>query len=205
MDPRQLVADAYDRIADDYLRRFGNSQTKERWAGELILRTTPGARILDLGCGAGVPLARRLAAEGFAVTGVDGSARQIELARVNVPGAEFVQSDMTTVRFADEAFAAVAAFYSLNHVPRALYAALFRAIHDWLQPGGVFVGNLGATDEAGWTGEWLGAQTFFSGHDPQVVLDLFGVAGFELESYEMDADRQDDGDFLWIIARRPAI
>ena len=41
-------------------------------------------RVLDLGCGAGVPIARRLA-ERYKVTGVDISERQIMLVRRNVP------------------------------------------------------------------------------------------------------------------------
>jgi hypothetical protein len=45
--------------------------------------------VLDVGCGAGIPLTRMLA-ETFDVTGVDISTRQIELARRNVPNARFI-------------------------------------------------------------------------------------------------------------------
>lgn len=43
---------------------------RERFLRELIVRLPPGASLLDLGCGAGVPGTERLA-EGFDVTGVD--------------------------------------------------------------------------------------------------------------------------------------
>ena len=44
-----------------------------------------GRRALDIGCGAGGRLIRRLEARGFDVTGVDASAKMIELARRNHP------------------------------------------------------------------------------------------------------------------------
>src|ERR687896_456143 len=69
-----------------------------------------GAAVLDLGCGAGVPVTRWLADRGFAVTGVDVSARQLELARTNVPEGAFLKADMSEVGFGAETFAAVVAF-----------------------------------------------------------------------------------------------
>ena len=53
-----------------------------------------GRRALDVGCGAGGRLIRRLEARGFDVTGVDASAKMIELARGQHPNGRFVQADM---------------------------------------------------------------------------------------------------------------
>ncbi|HEX3419255.1 MAG TPA: class I SAM-dependent methyltransferase [Stellaceae bacterium] len=55
--------------------------------------------MLDLGCGAGVPVALDLIALGFKVSGVDASARQKERARCNVPQAQFIRAEMTTIEF----------------------------------------------------------------------------------------------------------
>src|ERR1700722_13202167 len=96
-DPKSLVANGYDIIAEAYLQRYARSTVRDRWLGELIARLSKQARVLDLGCGAGVPVAHQLAAGGFQVVGVDGSARQVQLARSNVPAAEFLQADMTSV------------------------------------------------------------------------------------------------------------
>jgi cyclopropane fatty-acyl-phospholipid synthase-like methyltransferase len=68
------------------------------------------ADVLDLGCGAGVPVARDLIARGFKITGVDASAGQVERARCNVPQAHSIRADMTTIEFPAFAFDAVAAF-----------------------------------------------------------------------------------------------
>ena len=92
--------------------------------------------MLELGCGAGVPTTQRLA-ERFAVTGVDISARQIALARRNVPGATFMHADMTALAFAAETFDAVCAFYAFSHVPREEHAALLRQIAAGCTPSGL--------------------------------------------------------------------
>jgi 2-polyprenyl-3-methyl-5-hydroxy-6-metoxy-1,4-benzoquinol methylase len=94
-DIKRIVAEGYDRIADDYLALFGRSSVRAVKLAELVEQLPPTATVLDLRCGAGVPVARDLAARGFRVTGVDASLAQIERARRNVPAASFIHSDMT--------------------------------------------------------------------------------------------------------------
>ncbi len=105
---------------------------------ELARGLPDGGTVLDLGCGAGVPVTQWLA-QRFVVTGVDVSARQLELAGQRVPGATLIKASMTEVDFAPGAFDAAVAFYSIIHVPRAEHPALLRRIHGWLKPGGAFL------------------------------------------------------------------
>src|SRR5262245_21044946 len=86
-DPKLVVAHGYDVVAGTYLKRHGKSVVRDRWLQEMIARLPDAARVLDLGCGAGVPVAHRLTERGFDVVGVDGSVEQIKLARRNVPNA----------------------------------------------------------------------------------------------------------------------
>jgi SAM-dependent methyltransferase len=58
-----------------------------------------------------------LAAGGYAVTGVDLSAVQVQRARRLVPGARFLLADATQVRFAAASFDAVVSLYALIHLP----------------------------------------------------------------------------------------
>src|SRR4249920_253252 len=94
-DPHALVRDGYDRASHAYrgddcdLEQSGYGH----WLRRLAPRLAPGARVLDLGCGNGVPVARELARLGFEVTGVDLSPVQITRARALVPGARFVCAD----------------------------------------------------------------------------------------------------------------
>lgn len=201
-EPKSLVAYGYDVIAATYFARHGRSIVRDRWLGEMVARLPDAALVLDLGCGAGVPVARQLTERGFNVVGIDGSATQIELARQNVAGAEFIHGDMTTTTFPHQSFDAVAAFYSITHVPREEHAMLLRRIANWLKPGGLFIASLGADECADWIGEWLGARMFFSHYDANRYERLVREAGLNIEHAEIVDQDKDDARFLWVMARR---
>jgi len=200
--PKLVVAHGYDVIAGTYLARHGQSVVRDRWLREMMARLPDAARVLDLGCGAGVPVAHRLTERGFDVVGVDGSVEQIKLARRNVPDAEFIHADMTAVAFPPRSFDAVAAFYSITHVPREEHATLFRHIAVWLKPEGLFIASLGSEGCADWAGEWLGTEMFFSHYDASANERLICEAGFNIEHAELVDQDDDDARFLWVIARR---
>jgi 2-polyprenyl-3-methyl-5-hydroxy-6-metoxy-1,4-benzoquinol methylase len=202
---KSIVAHGYDVVARTYLQRFGRSAVRQRMLDEMMARLPAAARVLDLGCGAGVPLSSALVEHGFSVVGIDGSVKQIEMARWNVPKAEFVHADMTAVTFPPHSFDAVAAFYSITHVPREDHATLFERIAVWLKPGGLFIASLGAADCPGWLGEWLGAEMFFSHYDAATNESLVREAGFTIEHAEIIDQDNEDARFLWVIARRPPL
>jgi cyclopropane fatty-acyl-phospholipid synthase-like methyltransferase len=202
-DPKQLVASGYDGITGSYLARYGASTVRDAWLAELLQRLPAqgGARVLDLGCGAGIPVARALAAADHMVVGVDGSIGQISLARTNVPAAEFIHADMTAIDFPARSFAAVAAFHSIIHVPRLEHDRLLRRIAAWLKPNGLLVASLGADAAADWTGEWLGTEMFFSHYDSETNLALLRGAGFAMERSQVVDQDNEDARFLWVAAR----
>jgi SAM-dependent methyltransferase len=205
-DPKQVVAEGYDRIADTYLEWTQGAREEERarYTSILLERLPNGATVLDLGCGAGVPTARALA-ERFEVTGVDISARQIALARQNVPEATFIQADMTRLDFAPASFDAIAAFYALIHVPREEQAELLRDIAAWLRPGGLLVAAMGTHAARADLDELLGAPMYWSGFDSETNRRLVEEAGLCIVSArEETAEEFDDPvTFLWIVAQKP--
>jgi SAM-dependent methyltransferase len=208
-DPRtRIVGSGYDDLGDRYVeyREQIVGDERDRLRLELTSRLAAGACILELGCGDGTPDARILDAEGFAVTGVDISGSQVARARAHVPGARFVRSDFTQLELEAGSFDAVAAFYSFNHVPRDLLAALFARIHAWLVPGGLFLAAFGTSDTEEWVGEWLGTTMFFSSFPPEKTSRLLGDAGFELlldEQVRMVEPEPDgEGFWHWVLARR---
>jgi len=95
--------------------------------------------ICDLGCGPG-QIARYLADRGASVVGVDLSDGMLAQARRLNPDVVFQQGDMralTTVR--DGAWAGIAAFYSIIHIPRAQLTAALTELRRVLQPGGLLL------------------------------------------------------------------
>lgn len=149
--------DAYDPIATIYNRHWGYFADRiYPVLNRLVLRDIPsGCVVLDLCCGTG-QLAAVLSEKGYAVTGVDGSAGMIEIARKNAPGVEFLVQDARELSL-DQRFAAVfSTFDSLNHVMSLDDLELvFRNVHSVLDNGGWFEFDLNM--EEGYLQRWRGS------------------------------------------------
>jgi cyclopropane fatty-acyl-phospholipid synthase-like methyltransferase len=205
-DPRvELVGRGYDVIGERFARWRDKivGDPRRAWEHELVSRLQDGARVLELGCGAGVPDTQRLAAR-FEVTGVDVSAEQVRRARAAVPDAKFVQADFTALELDPASFDAVVSYYAFNHVPRELLAPTLGRIHGWLIEGGLLMIALGVSDTEAWTGDWLGAPTFFSSFPPETNTRLVQEAGFDILRDELVTFREPEGDatFQWVLARK---
>jgi SAM-dependent methyltransferase len=207
VDPKQIVAAGYDRIAEQYCAWASQVRREERakYTAALLEKLPAGAAVLELGCGAGLPTTCQLA-DRFAVTGVDLSARQVALARHNVPTATFLHADMTQLDFAPASFDAVAAFYSFMHVPRHEHARLLCNIATWLRTGGMLVATLWPhATAATFVDDWLGAPMYWSGFDSATTTRLVTVAGLHLLRAEEETIEEFGVPitFLWMIAEKP--
>ncbi len=96
MDPKRIVADGYDWMAERHEEWASHVRMEERakYTAVLLEELPVGAEVLELGCGSGMPTTRELA-ERFTVTAVDISARQLALAQQHVPIAKYLHVDMT--------------------------------------------------------------------------------------------------------------
>jgi cyclopropane fatty-acyl-phospholipid synthase-like methyltransferase len=181
----RAVADAYDRAAGRWEATRGEATPAlRRLLDEFLAELPPGAAVLDVGCGSGVPVARALADAGCRVTGLDVSARLLDVARRAVPSAAFVHGDMRVAEPGGP-FDGLVAWDSVFHVPRADHAALFRRFRGWLRDGGLLLLALGGSAWEG-TSDMLGETFFYSGHDLEVALRLLRDAGFVVRRAEVD-------------------
>jgi cyclopropane fatty-acyl-phospholipid synthase-like methyltransferase len=180
-----LVRRGYDAISLRYRPDDGTSNpgsvestaTYRAWIDDLGSLLTDGARVLDLGCGAGVPAARLLADQGYSVTGLDVSEVQIARARALVPEADFVVGDMATWEPAPGAFDAIVSLYALIHVPVADQRRLIPRLAHWLTPGGYLLAIVGYVR---WTGieDYMGAPMFWDHADEGTYVQWLEQAGF---------------------------
>src|SRR5919106_831361 len=117
MEPKDIVRRGYDALSYRYRGDTEEPARYATWVAQLRERVPAGGAVLDPGCGCGVPPARNPAAAGYAFTGVDFSAVQVERARRLVPGARFLHADAARVGFPPSSFDAVVSLYALIHMP----------------------------------------------------------------------------------------
>ena len=192
MQPTAIYTE-YDRFAWFYDRYWGEEFSRPALAlyDSLLYPHLPdGCRLLDLCCGTG-QIARGLAARGYQVTGLDGSAAMLERARRNAPTVEFVQADARSFELSSQFKAVISAFDSLNHVMKLEeLRQVFVQVHQALEGDGIFLFDLNLEDEA----EALGSSIEMieddhacivrAKYDPHEKLKRYDVTMFMLERNE---------------------
>lgn len=212
--PKQVVQEAYDEIAGWYLQWVEGQKSPREHYTEIVLKGAPSnPHILELGCGAGIPITRLLLDRGASVVANDISSKQIAMAQERCPGAQYHAGDMTTLSYPPSSFDGAVSFYAIFHLPRAEQKGMLAKIYEWLRPGTLFAFNLATMDEEEIHGEFLGHGMFWSSFSVEDSEAMIKEVGFELlESRVMEAGDgklgEDDPDFgvkfLWIVAKKAA-
>ncbi len=170
MDFKKTVREGYNTIANRYLAERTRDSEDVRLLNDFIERLPADAKVLDAGCGAGIPISQRLS-ERFQVTGVDFSEAQIELAKKNVPNATFLCEDMTKLDFPENTFDGITSYYAIIHIPREEHQGLLMNFHKMLKPGGFALLCLGAEHLIDDIDEnYLGTRMYWSHYDTETRL-----------------------------------
>jgi SAM-dependent methyltransferase len=177
-------AEAFDAIGDRYDEAFPHKEGQIAAGGWLAASLGPGALVLDLGCGTGLPTARQLVRAGARVTCVDLSAGMLALARENVPGATFLQADMADLGtggpLAAGSFDGVAAFFSLLMLPRPEIPHALGAIRNLLRPAGLLALSMVEADVDDVAIPFLGNTIRVSGYLRDELHHVVADAGFDV-------------------------
>lgn len=168
---------SYDRVADEYVRRIADELRHKPLDRELLERFAARVRdagpVCDMGCGPG-HVARYLCELGVPVCGIDLSPALVERASRLNPGIKFEQGDMLALDAPDNAWAGIAAFYSIIHVPRDDMARALGEFFRVLRPGGILLLAFHVGDDTIHLDEWW---------DQKVCLDFFFFRSDEMAGY----------------------
>jgi ubiquinone/menaquinone biosynthesis C-methylase UbiE len=174
---RNAQAAVFDNIGERYDQAFPHKEGQIA-AGEWLTGQLPeGARVLDAGCGTGVPTARQLQEAGFSVTGTDISAVMLAMARQNVPGAEFRHLDLTGIGPELGRFEAAVAFFSLLMLPRSDIPAVLARLRDVLVPGGLLAIGMVEADVDDVPIDFLGLPVRVTGYPRDELARVVEAAG----------------------------
>jgi cyclopropane fatty-acyl-phospholipid synthase-like methyltransferase len=180
-DSSDVNRESYDAIAEEWDgARVRLSDAEARIFDLLVRDLAPGARILDLGCGTGRPIAEHLVARGMRVTGVDQSRAMLEIARRRMPGEEWVLSRLEDLE-PEGVFAAAVAWDSLFHIPREAHAGILRRVRAVLPAGARVALTAGGSENPAFTDTMFERTFFYDSHAPDATAALLEELGFAIE------------------------
>lgn len=178
---------SYDRVAEDYAEEFCAELLQKpfdgkmlEWLAEKVYGAGP---VCDMGCGPG-QVARYLHDLGVDSCGIDLSPEMVGQAKRLHPGIPFQQGDMLELAgVLDEAYAGIAAFYSIIHIPRPMVVAALLELKRVLRPRGVLLVTFHIGRETVHRDEWWGnvVSLDFHFHETEEMKAHLRQAGFDLQ------------------------
>jgi ubiquinone/menaquinone biosynthesis C-methylase UbiE len=136
------LRESYDAVARAYADEIYDELKGKPFDRELLERFADRVRgrgqTCDVGCGP-AQIARYLKDRGVDAFGLDLSAGMLREARRLNPDIGFVQSSVLELGLASESIYAMAAFYSIIHVPRRQVVSALKEMRRVLQPGGLLL------------------------------------------------------------------
>lgn len=177
---------SYDKVAGEYARHLMDELDHKPMERDLLktFAQKVSGRVCDLGCGPG-HVARYLHEHGADVFGIDLSQGMVDLARQHNPALTFEQGDMRALKLEDNSLGAIAALYSIIHIPRGEVVAVLKELRRVLKPGGTLLvgfhrGEDGLHRDEMW-GEAVNLDfTFF---ETQEMVGYLKDAGFKVDEY----------------------
>lgn len=193
------IAEHYERHAHLFDAARSKDLVERGWLDRFLLGVPKGGRILDLGCGAGEPIARYLIDRGRQLTGVDISERMIALARTRFGRHRWICADMRDA-VVEGPFHGVIAWDSIFHLRPEDQAAMVVKAAQWLEPDGALLFNTGsARDET--IGCQFGDDLYHASLAPAEYRALFAGHGL-LEVAFVPHDHATGGRAIWLARRR---
>ena len=182
----------------------GRELIERDWLGRFLAALPEGGRrVLDLGCGPGVPIAAHLIAEGCELTGVDGAAGQIEAARAHFPaerwpGHRWLVADMRALPELGR-FHGVIAWHSFFHLTPEDQRPMFATFARLALPGAALMFTSGPRlGEA--IGSFAGQPLYHGSLDSAEYRALLAEAGFEVLRH-VEEDAECGGATVWLARR----
>ena len=150
----------------------------------------PGARVLDLGCGSGLPTAMQLDEAGLQVVGTDESEVLLRYARRRAPHAQFLCRDMRDLADIGE-FDALVSFFSLIMLPKADVVELLNAAHEVLRGPRLLAISTVYGNFDDFPIMFLGVPVKVTAWPTDELVEVVEKAGYEiLQTDEVDAEAE---------------
>ena len=199
-DLSDLIIGHYERHAREWeADRRGGGWSDQPWHDRFVSALPAGAKVLDLGCGGGVPVAANMVGCGMSVTGVDASPTLISLCRERLPAHEWIVADMRSIALGAR-FDGILAWDSLFHCNPDDQRRMFEVFARHSASRAVLMFNGGPTyGEA--VGSYRGDPLYHASLGPAEYQEQLDRIGFEITAHAIE-DRLAGGRTVWLARSR---
>jgi SAM-dependent methyltransferase len=197
----ERIIEIYERHADAWVdARLREGRFYERgWLDRFCALVSPGGPVLDMGCGAGEPIARYVSEHGHAVTGVDSSPAMIARFRARLPGEQALVADMRALSLG-RLFQGILAWDSFFHLCHEDQRRMFPVFRMHAAPGAALMFTSGpAYGEA--MGRLEGEPLYHASLDAAEYRTLLDDAGFGIVA-TLAEDQTCGGRTVWLAQSR---
>ncbi|CAB1209256.1 class I SAM-dependent DNA methyltransferase [Acinetobacter bouvetii] len=185
----------YKKHARAWTELRGQLLYEKAWLDHFFSFIPEHARLLDLGCGSGKPIAAYLLKHGHAVTGVDSSDIMIEMAQHNFPEQRWIEADMRTWQ-SDQKFQGILAWDSFFHLKPDDQRQMFEQFSRFAEQGAMLMFTSGpAEGEA--IGEMFGDVLYHASLSQDEYQQLLEAHGFKVVKMVVE-DPDCAGHTVWL-------
>ncbi len=193
MRPEDILP-TYNALAVEWDTQRSQALFERKWL-DRMLNLAPGKSVLDIGCGAGRPIARYLLEKGATVTGLDGARAMLNLFQSNLPDARVILADMRGVDLG-ETFDALLAWNSFFHLSADEQRAMFAVFARHANPSAALMFTSGPRKSER-IGQVAGQSVYHASLDPSEYESLLNANGFRVKHFRPE-DPECAGHTIWL-------
>lgn len=186
-DISEINRNAWNKIIKEGRTIHPSKGDKENLLLDLFISSIENSgKILDLGCGAGIPIGKKLQNAGFNITGVDVSDEMINEFKKNLPDSSSFRMPMTEINWNEE-FNGIVSSFSLLCLPPEDFALMPGKIYKALKNSGYFLLFLNEGDSKfGGIWEVQGHELYTTGISEKEIREKFETKGFKIRRFERE-------------------
>ena len=186
-DVAEINRKAWNKIVREGRIIHPTKGQKEEELTKLFMASLPkGGKVLDLGCGTGIPIGKRLQKAGFRVVGVDYADEMVKEFQKNLPGSLVLRILMTDIGWEEE-FDGIISSFSLLCLPPQEFIQMPNKIMHALKKGGYFLLFLNEGDsKSGGVYKVQGQKMYTTGVSEKEIRDDFETNNFKIIKLEKE-------------------
>lgn len=190
----------YERNAARFDAERPKGMHERIWFDRFLSLVTQNGNILDVGCGAGDPIAAYMSQFGYSVTGVDASHAMLKLARAKYPAGDWRFADMRRLDL-PERFDGIVGWNSFFHLRQDEQRSVLPKLVAHLKDGGALMLTVGpkAGEVSGHVGDDEVYHSSLSPEEYENILRDLGLSIVEFVKEDPECDFQ-----TVLLAQRPA-